>query len=60
MDSKDEDTVTIEMTISEDKKSFEVKMVSTCEMTEGDIVIAMECWITEELMSGLDWGDLIH
>lgn len=60
MDPKEEDSVTIEMTVSEDRKSFEVKVRSTIEMTDADIVLAMECWIRDSLLEGYDWEESTH
>lgn len=59
MDSK-EDTVLIKMTVSEDRKQFKVEMDSTCPMTSEEIVLAIECWLRDNILEGYDTGSETH
>ena len=60
MDEKEEESVTITMTVSEDRKGFVVKLDSTMEMTDQDIIIAIECWCSDSLLGGYSFGDISH
>jgi hypothetical protein len=51
MSHKDEEeTITYTMTISEDRKSFSLEGVSTSEMDDEDLVLAIEYFLQENLM----------
>jgi len=56
----DDESYTIQMTVAEDRKSFEIKLESTIEMTASDIVIAIECWCRDNLMEGYSFEDTSH
>ena len=50
MEQKEEDTIQITMQIDPDWKGFQFRLDSTCEMTYEDIVLAIECWVEDNLV----------
>lgn len=56
----EEESVMIQMTIAEDKKSFVLTLESSIEMTPEEIVMAIECWLRDNILEGYEFGDPTH
>ncbi len=44
---RDEDELTYKLTMSDDKKTFNLRVESTSPMETNDLVIALECYLTD-------------
>lgn len=47
---EEQETITIQMDIDKDYRGFTLRLDSTCKMDYADIVMAIECWLRENLL----------
>lgn len=51
-----EDSISIKMTIDEDWKGFDLRLDSTIKMDSEDIILAIECWLRDNILHGYEYN----